>query len=192
VERLPDALATRAVENSPSAQARIAGESSLPGWPASIREKNMTRRGWYCAVVAVAVLFGCQAYRPDEGGERKIPSLASLQKQECHNTGTCQVDVDVGCVAGLCSAVVDPKVLLINGGQSNQVVMWTLNAPAGFDFPDDGVSFASVGFDCVKESPQKFKCTNPSYTKGVFVYTVKVRNSATGNLLIADPWIVNN
>lgn len=149
----------------------------------------MTRRGWYC--VAVAVLFGCQAYRPDEGGERKIPPLASLQKQECHSA-SCQVDVDVGCAAGVCSAVTDPKVLLINGGHDNQIIMWTLNAPAGFDFPDDGVSFASAGFVCVKESSQKFKCTNPNYANGVFTYTVKVRNIGTGNMLVADPWIVNN
>jgi hypothetical protein len=155
-----------------------------------MREKNMATRAWYCAVIAVTVLFGCQTYRPGEGGERRIPSLANLKKQECHSA-SCPVDVDVSCVAGVCGAVTDPKVLLINGGHDNQIVMFTLNAPDGFDFPQDGVSFAS-GFECELQSSQKFKCTDRHYAKGVFTYTVNVRSVTTGNILVADPWIVNN
>jgi hypothetical protein len=177
-------------ENSPFVRARVAGESSLPVWPASIREKNMTRRGSYSAVVAVAVLFGCQVYRPDEGGERKIPPLASLLKQECHGNGTCKVDVDVDCPGGACTAVVDPKVLLINGAPP--IVMFTLNAPGAFEFPANAISFTPADFDCVKQSSQKYKCTNANDVKGVFTYTVKVSNTGNGSTLVADPWVVNH
>ena len=149
----------------------------------------MTRRGSYSAVVAVAVLFGCQAYRPDGGGERTIPSLASLKKQECHENGTCKVDVDVDCPNGACTAVVDPKVLLINN--TPPIVMFTLNAPAGFEFRDNAISF-TAGFDCVRQSAQKYKCTNGTDAKGVFTYTVTVTNTANGSTLVADPWVVNH
>jgi hypothetical protein len=179
-------------EYSPFVRARVAGESCLPVWPASIREKNMTRRGWYGAVAAVAVLFGCQAYRPDEGSERKIPSLASLLKQECHDNATCQVDVDVDCPGGVCTAVVDPKVLLINGARPGQAVMFTLNAPDGFDFPAHAISFTPAGFDCMPQSSHKYKCTNANNVKGVFTYTVNVSNTGNGSTLVADPWVVNH
>ena len=141
------------------------------------------------AVVASVLLLGCAGVERDGGGGDA--GHRANQNQECHSA-SCKVDVDVTCNDGSCTGTVDPKVLLINHGHDNQIIMWMLNT-AGFEFPADGVSFEKPDWACDKQSKQKFKCTNAHYRKDVFVYTVTVTNVAhPADVVPVDPWIVNN
>lgn len=149
----------------------------------------MSRRALCSALIASAMLLGCASVQRDGGAGNEVHR--GHLTGECHSA-SCKVDVDVNCVGTQCAGVVDPKVLAIDHGQDNQIIMWTLNT-AGFEFPIDGVSFEKPNWKCERQDAQKFKCTDAHYVKDAFRYTVKVTNVAhPGDIVPVDPWIVNN
>ena len=150
----------------------------------------MSIRALGSAVVVSAFLLGCTTMDHQGGGGSRF---AHPSNQVCPgSSAVCMIDVNVVCSSGTCAAYVDPKVLLIDHGHPNEIIMWTLNGQ-GFEFPADGIVFSS-GFSCQQTGPKGFKCTNPSYVAStVYPYTVKVTNVASpGSVVMIDPWIVNN
>jgi hypothetical protein len=163
----------------------------------------MSARGLWLAVFASVVLLGCAAGRfPDGAAPNDHPGKhARYEDQACDANGNhqkCDIVVTVDCGSGICTAVVDPKVLLINsnGVIENLTITWTLNDVSGdYGFVNTGIAGLQGGH--VKCDPHDFskktvKCMQQPYDKGaVITYTVEVGKPSQPNLTV-DPWIVNN
>ena len=153
-------------------------------------DKRMLRLS--VAACAAVVLAGCAT--PMTGDQ--VPQGTSQVCSE--NASSCQIDVRIDCNAqGVCSGVVDPKVLLVQKGSGTpKVIHWKLTgSDSGYEFKDQKVITGEQAFDCDQPGLHKKEVTCKDLfqgTKTTFEYQIHVIKSSDGSEISVDPWIVNS
>jgi len=132
--------------------------------------------------LALLGLAGCAADK--DGG---VVSMATCTANPCPATVTVTVQ------GGKCTPQTNPKRLEIPAGNKNDIV-WTLNAPAGFKFQNNGVEFkagSGGGFSSGGGGGgTRFVYHNNHSKTGDHLYNVNVTNGAIS--CTEDPTIVNH
>jgi hypothetical protein len=85
-------------------------------------------------------------------------------------------------------AVVSQEPIVVRGPA---VITWNLRS-SGYEFPPDAIQFKDPAqFNCAAQGVV-MQCKDAHTQKGLFKYTIRVRNPATGAVAESDPTVMND